>query len=100
MTREEQVRIAIDKMFPCSNKGRTYEQAIAATGFEAGVRYADEHPDISQLWHNPSEKPEEGEFIVCLYDDDLYTGAYFSIRGGIINAVFGAVWNFADLFAI
>lgn len=46
MTREEQIRNAIDTTFPIppSEKGRNYEQALMATGFEAGVKWADSHP--------------------------------------------------------
>lgn len=46
MTREEEIRNAIDTIFPIppSGKGRKYEQALMATGFEAGVTWADEHP--------------------------------------------------------
>lgn len=44
MTREEaEIRNAVDKTFPISNPemGRTYEQALMATGFEAGIKWAD-----------------------------------------------------------
>ena len=46
MTREEEIRNLIDTIFPIppSEKGRKYEQALMATGFEAGVKWADEHP--------------------------------------------------------
>jgi hypothetical protein len=46
MTRQEEIRNAIDMIFPIpsSEKGRKYEQALMATGFEAGVKWADEHP--------------------------------------------------------
>ena len=46
MTREEQIRNAIDTTFPIppSEKGRNYEQALMATGFEAGVKWADTNP--------------------------------------------------------
>lgn len=46
MTRQEQIRDAIDTIIPifCSNKGRTYEQALMASGFEAGVNWADDNP--------------------------------------------------------
>lgn len=46
MTREEQIRNAVDTTFPIppSEKGRNYEQALMATGFEAGVKWADSHP--------------------------------------------------------
>lgn len=39
MTREEQIREAINKTFPCANGGgRCYEQAFCASGFELGVK--------------------------------------------------------------
>ena len=45
MTRQGEIRNAIDTIFPIppSEKGRKYEQALMATGFEAGVKWADEH---------------------------------------------------------
>ena len=45
MTREEEIRKAIDIMFPipASVKGRKYEQALMATGFETGVQWADDN---------------------------------------------------------
>lgn len=51
MTREEaEIRNAIDTTFPIFNteKGRTYEQALMATGFEAGIKWADNNP--KSLW--------------------------------------------------
>lgn len=46
MTREEQIRNTVDTTFPIppSEKGRNYEQALMATGFEAGVKWADVNP--------------------------------------------------------
>ena len=46
MTREEEIRNAVDMIIPISPliDGRTYEQALMATGFEAGVKWADYHP--------------------------------------------------------
>ena len=43
MTRDEEIRNAIDAIIPIphSVNGRTYEQALMATGFEAGVKWAD-----------------------------------------------------------
>ena len=48
MTRDEEVRNAIDTIIPISrsNNGRTYEQALMASGFEAGVNWADTHPNF------------------------------------------------------
>ena len=46
MTRKEEIRNAIELIFPIPpfEKGRKYEQALMATGFEGGVKWADEHP--------------------------------------------------------
>ena len=46
MTRVEEIRNAVDTIFPIppSEKGRKYEQALMATGFEAGVKWADKNP--------------------------------------------------------
>lgn len=44
MTRKEEIKIAIDKIFPCVNGGRCYEQSIGASGFELGAQWADSNP--------------------------------------------------------
>ena len=46
MTREEEIRNAIDTTFPIPHpeKGRNYEQSLMATGFQAGAQWADSHP--------------------------------------------------------
>ena len=62
MTREEEVRAAIDEIFPCTDEGRCYEQAIGASGFELGVKWADKHP--TNKWHDASEEPVKGRLIL------------------------------------
>lgn len=46
MTREEEIRNAVDKIIPIPHliDGRTYEQALMEIGFEAGVKWTDFHP--------------------------------------------------------
>ena len=46
MTREEQIRNAVDTTFPIppSENGRNYEQALMATGFQYGAQWADANP--------------------------------------------------------
>ena len=47
MIREEiEIRNAVDTIFPISTSGngRTYEQALMASGFEEGVKWADNNP--------------------------------------------------------
>ena len=68
MTREEEIRNAVDTTFPIppSEKGRTYEQALMATGFENGVKWADTHPKspwISVEESLPNEDPERNDYM-------------------------------------
>ena len=51
MTREEQIRNAIDTIIPIlpSEEGRTYEQALMATGLEEGIRWADKNPNLQNI---------------------------------------------------
>lgn len=44
MTRQEEIRRAVDIHFSKGLYGRTREQALVASGFELGVKWADEHP--------------------------------------------------------
>lgn len=46
ISRDKEIRDAIDTIIPIlpSNNGRTYEQALIASGFEAGVKWADQNP--------------------------------------------------------
>ena len=46
MTREEEIRTAVDTIVPIlpSNNGRTYEQALIASGVEEGIKWADKNP--------------------------------------------------------
>ena len=79
MTREEQIQEAKDKAFPIPQKGRSYESAWAAGGFEMGAHWADENPNLESLWHNASEEPKNdrkiliadffGNFWVCEVTD-------------------------------
>ena len=68
MTREEEIRNAVDTTFPIppSEKGRTYEQALMATGFENGVKWADIHPKspwVSVKESLPKEDPERNDYM-------------------------------------
>ena len=68
MTREEEIRNAVDTTFPIppSEKGRTYEQALMAKGFENGVKWADTHPKspwVSVKELLPKEDPERNDYM-------------------------------------
>lgn len=49
MTREEGIKIAITKIFPCAAEDRCYQHIVGASGFELGVEWADEHPKLSWI---------------------------------------------------
>ena len=85
MTREEQIRNAVDTTFPIppSEKGRNYEQALMATGFQAGAQWADDNP--KSPWISVKDDlPCNHKELISLDDkrDTLYVLAI--IRGHII----------------
>ena len=94
MTREEEIRNAIDTTFPIppSEKGRTYEQALMATGFEYGVKWADSHP--KSPWINyKEEKPPFGVEVIAYHhkwiDEDFNpngTRIGFLLDDGFVSA--------------
>ena len=70
MTREEEIRNAVDMIIPISpsGNGRTYEQALMATGFESGVKWADSHP--KSPWISVDEDlPCNHSDLVLTYND-------------------------------
>lgn len=66
MTREEQIRNAVDTTFPMppSGEGRKYEQVLMATGFEAGVQWADVHPKAPWI-STDKYLPKQGGHYLC-----------------------------------
>ena len=60
MTREEQILSAAREY----NSGVTFSSPSNVLHFEAGAHWADEHPNLSSLWHDASEEPKEEEFIL------------------------------------
>ena len=90
MTREEQIRNAIDTIFPIppSEKGRKYEQALMATGFEAGVKWADSNP--KSPWISVDED------LPCNHEELIFLGGL--IDGSETIEVFvryesGDIWS-------
>ena len=85
MTRQEEIRTAVDTIFPIppSENGRKYEQALMATGFEAGVKWADKNP--KSPWISVEDDlPCNHEELISPDDkrDTLYVATV--IRGHII----------------
>lgn len=63
MTRDEEILKA----------ARNYVSAVTLSSpsnvihFENGAKWADEHPNIKSLWHNPSEEPQ-GDLVIIYQD--------------------------------
>ena len=70
MTREEETKEAYKDYM---NNGGMF-QSNPWFYFKAGTEWADEHPNLESLWHNPSEEPllEETEFIFINEQDFAY----------------------------
>ena len=67
MTREEQIEIT-SLAYGCVGSG---------IDFEAGANWADANPksgliDLSQVWHDASEEPKKGEWILGEYLGSIY----------------------------
>ena len=97
MTRQEEIRNAIDTIIPIipNRNGRTYEQALMASGFEEGIKWAEENPKLH--WISIEESlPKQDEEVIVLCDE-LNTAPYYKISFGhivdktICNAYNG--WN-------
>lgn len=64
MTREEQILSAAREY----NSGVTFSRPSNVLHFEAGAKWADEHPDLSQVWHDPSVEPQGDEWHIAYID--------------------------------
>lgn len=100
MTREEKINYAskdyvnylLDKQ---EYHNEIYTEYDILEAFEKGAMFADNNPDLSALWHDVSEKPEEGELIVCINEyEKLYIGN-IRIESENENSWYSkaAVWN-------
>lgn len=76
MTRKEQILQAARNYV----SGVTLSSPSDVIHFGYGAKWADEHPNLESLWHNPSEEPllEELE-IIFINDQDF---AHISERNG------------------
>lgn len=77
MTRQEEIRNAIDKIIPISpsQNGRTYEQSLMTTGFESGVKWADSNQ--KSPWINVEDDlPSNHEELI---ENENYTKEVFVI---------------------
>ena len=92
MTRGEQIRNTVDATFPISSseKGRNYEQALMATGFEAGVKWADANSKSLWISANKLLPPEEEDglsikVLVISNKGNIHLSRYDYNMGGWIS---------------
>lgn len=99
MKREEEIsNESLEYMMTSCIHDEIYDVDVR-NAFEEGAKWADKHPDLSSLWHDATNEPEEGRFIVCVDDDnDCHAGAYYVDRVDALNRVYkSAVWNYGTL---
>ena len=100
MTRNEEIRNAIDTIFPIppSEKGRKYEQALMATGFEGGVKWADANPKLPWISVNEKLPPVEKDnlsikVIVVSNKGKIHFSRYDYDMEGWISSVLDIVFT-------
>lgn len=77
MTREEQIieagiEYTMQNNPVCIGGDNFYKQAKEFNrnrSYEAGAKWADEHPNINSLWHTPDEIPQYNERLVIHCDE-------------------------------
>ena len=95
MAREEEIRNAIGTIFPIHpfDKGRKYEQALMATGFEAGVKWADANPKSSWISVNEKLPPEEKDglsikvFVISSKNKITFSRYDYDVKGWISSVL-------------
>ena len=75
MTREELILSAAREY----NNGITLSSPSNVLHFEAGANWADEHPDLSALWHDANIVPSENKGIIYLTKNNKL-GGFNSIK--------------------
>lgn len=86
MTRGEEIRKAIDTIFPIppSEKGRNYEQSLMATGFQAGAQWADDNPKSPWISVDDDLPCNHKELAHSNYTDRVLVSA----RNGFVEVAF------------
>ena len=102
MTRQEEIRNAIDTIFPIppSEKGRKYEQALMATGFEAGVKWADKHPKLPWISVNEDLPYNHKELIHSNYTDRVLVSSRNGFSEVAFMCIIEDVWEWNTLMQV
>ena len=67
MTREEEIKKAAQAYI----SGDILSSPSILIHFENGAGWADEHPNLEILWHDPSEEPQDNYIVLCDGLDNL-----------------------------
>lgn len=73
MTREEEISKALSQYV--KNRGVSGNHIVDVerdAAFIAGALFADRNPDLSLLWHDASEEPEDG-YLLYKFDENKYS---------------------------
>ena len=77
MTREEELQQAVVNFSEAHKYEEGLDYCSLGIAFEEGAEWADLHPDLTALWHDASEMPKEGEWILIQFDEDSYDALVF-----------------------
>ena len=61
-----------DKAYPISRVGQGHTDGVLDTYVSIVVDDDRNLVDLSKIWHDASEMPKEGEWILVQYDEDCY----------------------------
>ena len=84
MTREEEILNAAREY----NNGITFASPSNVLHFEAGAKWADEHP--KNIWHEPSEEPQNKPFRIICQDD---WGNVEVVEDDVVKFVYQGDWE-------
>lgn len=98
MTREEHIveaartlanKHCIAEMDICKKDKQNYSYSriydAEVSSFEAGVKWADQHPDISHIWYNSNEEPSMGNIYAYIMYTDIYNTPHMEILCNILE---------------
>ena len=84
MTRKEEILNAAREY----NSGITLSSPSNVLHFEAGAKWADEHP--KNMWHEPSEEPQNKPFRIICQDD---WGNVEVVEDDVVKFVYQGDWE-------
>lgn len=77
MAREEELQQAVDNISEAHKYEEGIDYATTKIAPTEVVKCAYKKLDLSSLWHEASEMPKEGEWILIQFDEDSYDALVF-----------------------